>query len=277
VNGEPEPMGQAMLDEPACRKIAFTGSLRVGKLLMEGAARTVTRLSLELGGNAPVLIFPDADLESLAPLAVETKFRCTGQVCVSPQRFLVHQKKRDEFLERIQPHVASLRVGPSTEPDTQVGPLINARQRERLENLVGAARGEGVQVLAGGKRPSSLSRGYFYEPTVLSDVTPNTTPFREEIFGPVMPVISFSDLDEVIALANDTHYGLAAYLFTNDLKTATRAAERLEFGIIGVNEWQASAIEGPFPGWKQSGLGHECGLEGMLNYMEPKLVSVGGI
>jgi len=277
VNGEPEPMGQAMLDERACRKIAFTGSVRVGKLLMEGAARTVTRLSLELGGNAPVLIFPDADLEALAPVAVETKFRCTGQVCVSPQRFLVHEKARDEFVERIQPFVASLRLGPGTEPDTQVGPLINATQRDRVEQLVGVASGEGVSVVAGGRRPPSFSKGYFYEPTILNNVTAGTTPFREEIFGPVMPVISFSDVDEVVAMANDTQYGLAAYLFTNDLKTAMRAAERLEFGMIGINEWQASAIEAPFPGWKQSGLGHECGMEGMLNYMEPKLVAMGGI
>ncbi len=277
VSGEPEPMGQAMLDEPACRKIAFTGSVRVGKLLMEGAARTVTRLSLELGGNAPVLIFPDTDLKALAPTAVETKFRCTGQVCVSPQRFLVHEKVRDEFIERISPVVAALRVGSSTEPDTQVGPLINARQRERVEQLVAASTREGVSLVSGGKRPASLPSGYFYEPTVLSNVTPGTTPFREEIFGPVMPVVSFSDVDEVISLANRTEYGLAAYVWTNDLKTAMRCAERLEFGIIGINEWQASAIEAPFPGWKQSGLGHECGSEGLLNYMEPKLVAFGGI
>ncbi|MBX3728843.1 MAG: NAD-dependent succinate-semialdehyde dehydrogenase [Candidatus Sumerlaeia bacterium] len=277
VNGEPHAMGQAMLDHPACRKIAFTGSVRVGKLLMDGASRTVTRLSLELGGNAPVLVFSDADIAAVARDAVATKYRNNGQVCVSPQRFLVHRKVRDEFVERALPHVRALRVGNGADPATQVGPLINARQLERVEQLVAAAPAQGAEIAIGGARPTEPGRGYFYQPTLLTGVAPGTRAFDEEIFGPVMPVLAFEDADEVIELANRTPYGLAAYVFTENLKVAARCWERLEFGMVGINEWGISAIEAPFAGWKQSGIGRECGQEGLDDYLETKLVALGGI
>jgi succinate-semialdehyde dehydrogenase len=275
VNGEPDPMGQAMLDEPACRKISFTGSARVGKLLMDGASRTVTRLGLELGGNAPVLIFPDVDLEEVAKGSVATKYRNDGQVCIAPQRFLVHRKVNDEFLERVVPRVKSLRIGDGLDPQTQVGPLINARQRDRVDAMVADARRQGVEVLAGGSRLER--RGYFYEPTVLARVQPAMPIYAEEIFGPVMPVVPFDELEQALALANDTTYGLAAYVWTRDLKTALRAYEGLEFGMIGVNDWAPNATEAPFGGWKQSGIGHECGQEGLEDYLETKLVTIGGL
>jgi succinate-semialdehyde dehydrogenase len=273
VNGEPEPMGQAMLDDPACRKISFTGSVRVGKLLMDGASRTVTRLGLELGGNAPVLIFPDVDLEEVAKGSVATKYRNDGQVCIAPQRFLVHRKVNDEFLERVVPRVKSLRLGDGLDPQTQVGPLINARQRDRVDTMVADARRQGVEVLAGGSRLER--KGYFYEPTVLAQVQPSMPIYTEEIFGPVMPVVPFDELEQALALANDTTYGLAAYVWTRDMKTALRAYEGLEFGMIGVNDWAPNATEAPFGGWKQSGIGHECGQEGLEDYLETKLVVVG--
>jgi succinate-semialdehyde dehydrogenase len=275
VNGEPDPMGQAMLDHPACRKISFTGSVRVGKLLMDGASRTVTRLGLELGGNAPVLIFPDVDLEEVAKGAVATKYRNDGQVCISPQRFLVHRRVNDEFLERVVPRVKSLRLGDGLDAQTQVGPLINARQRDRVDTLVAEARRQGVEVLAGGKRLDR--KGYFYEPTVLARVEPKMPVYSEEIFGPVMPVVPFEELEQALAIANDTSYGLAAYVWTRDLKTAMRAYEGLEFGMIGVNEWSPNATEAPFGGWKQSGIGHECGQEGLEDYLETKLVAIGSL
>jgi succinate-semialdehyde dehydrogenase len=277
VNGEPEAMGQAMLDNPVLRKISFTGSLRVGKLLMDGASRNIKRLALELGGNAPVIIFPDANLDFLEQTAVMAKFRCTGQVCVSPQRFLVHSKVADQFVEKIAPQVAALRVGNGTDPATQLGPLINWRQRDRVEALVNTARTEGADVVAGGSRPAGLDRGYFYSPTILHNVKQEHRAFREEIFGPVLPVTTFDDVDEVIAKANDTEYGLAAYVFTNHLPTAVKCYEGLEFGMVGVNEWSPQSIEGPFGGWKQSGIGHECGSEGLEEYLETKLVGIGGI
>jgi succinate-semialdehyde dehydrogenase len=275
INGEPEPMGQAMLDDPACRKISFTGSVRVGKLLMDGASRTVTRLGLELGGNAPVLIFPDVDLEEVAKGSVATKYRNDGQVCIAPQRFLVHRKVNDEFLERVVPRVKSLRLGDGLDPQTQVGPLINARQRDRVDTMVADARRQGVEVLAGGRRLER--KGYFYEPTVLAQVQPSMPVYADEIFGPVMPVVPFDELEQALAIANDTHYGLAAYVWTRDMKTALRAYEGLEFGMVGVNDWAPNATEAPFGGWKQSGIGHECGQEGLEDYLETKLVTIGGL
>ena len=277
VNGEPEGMGQAMLDREEVRKVHFTGSVRVGKLLMDGASTTVTRLSLELGGNAPVLILPDADLEVVAAGAVAAKYRNAGQVCISPQRFLVGGSRLDEFVERVVPQVEKLRLGQGTDPDTEVGPMINERQRDRLEQIVATSAEQGAKVAVGGGRPADRDRGWFFEPTVVTDVTPALPVYHEELFGPVMPVSSYDDLDEAIAMANDTSYGLAAYVFTNDLNSALRAAEGLEFGIIGVNEWAANGTEGPFTGWKQSGIGSEAGAEGFHEYVETKLVSIGGI
>jgi acyl-CoA reductase-like NAD-dependent aldehyde dehydrogenase len=277
VNGDPEAMGQAMLDHPACRKISFTGSVRVGRILMDGASRTFTRLSLELGGNAPVLVFPDVDVAAVAKAAAAARYRNAGQVCVAPQRFLVHRKIHDEFAERLVPHVGELKVGHGLDPETRVGPLINAKQRDRLEGLVSDARGKGASVLAGGKRPSSMTAGYFYEPTVIGGVTPEMSVYSDEIFGPILPVTSFEDVDEAVAAANATPYGLAAYVWTNDLRAAVRAYEGLDFGIVGVNEWAPHATEAPFGGRKSSGLGHECGSEGLDEYLEIKLVSLGGL
>ena len=277
VNGEPDPMGQAMLQHPACAKIHFTGSVRVGKHLMDGASNTVTRLSLELGGNAPVLVFPDVDLEQVAAGAVASKFRNGGQVCVAPQRFLVHRRVADEFVDRVSHRVGALRLGPGLDPETQVGPLINARQRERVEALVDSARSAGASVRVGGARPADRQKGYFYQPTLVAGVTTTMPVFGEEIFGPVMPVASFDEVDEAVAAANSTRYGLAAYVWTRDLPTAIRAYERLEFGMIGVNEWTPQAVEAPFPGWKESGLGREGGLEGLDEYLETKLVALGGL
>ncbi len=277
VNGEPGPIGQAMLAHPAVAKIHFTGSTRVGKLLMDGASKTVTRLSLELGGNAPVLVFPDVDLDLVVAGATAAKFRNGGQVCVSPQRFLVSKDAAPAFTERIAAAAAALRIGDGLDPETQVGPLINARQRDRVEALVAEARQGGATVAVGGQRPAGRDRGYFYQPTVVANVAPDAPLYRDEIFGPVVPVSTFDGVDEAIALANRTRYGLAAYVWTNHLPTALRVAERLEFGLIGVNEWTPQATEAPFAGWKESGLGKESGAEGLDEYLETKLVSIGGV
>lgn len=277
INGDPGPMGQALLDAPAVRKIHFTGSVRVGKLLMDGASRTVTRLSLELGGNAPVIVLPDVDLEAVAAGATVSKFRNNGQVCVAPQRFLVHRSVAEAFAAQLAQRARALRVGNGLEPDVQVGPLINAQQRDRVEALVQASAGHGVEVLAGGHRPADRDRGFFYAPTVLWNVRPGTPAFGEEIFGPVLPITPFDEVEEALALANATPYGLAAYVWTRDLRHATLLSERLEFGIVGVNEWAPHATEAPFGGWKQSGLGHESGAEGLSEYLETKLVAIGGL
>jgi acyl-CoA reductase-like NAD-dependent aldehyde dehydrogenase len=277
VNGDPGPMGQAMLASPAVAKIHFTGSTRVGKLLMDGASKTVTRLSLELGGNAPVLIFPDVDLDAVVTGATAAKFRNGGQVCVSPQRFLISKDAAPEFTERMAAAAGALRLGDGLDPRTQVGPLINATQRDRVEALVAGARDGGARVAVGGARPADRPTGFFYQPTVVADLTPDAPLYREEIFGPVLPVSTFDGVDEAIAIANSTRYGLAAYVWTNHLPTALHVAERLEFGLVGVNEWTPQSTEAPFVGWKESGLGRESGAEGLEEYLETKLIAIGGV
>jgi succinate-semialdehyde dehydrogenase/glutarate-semialdehyde dehydrogenase len=277
VHGESSAIGQAMLDHEACRKISFTGGVRVGRILMDGASKTFTRLGLELGGNAPVLIFPDVDVDAVAKAAVSARFRNAGQVCVAPQRFLVQEKIASAFTDRLASATRKLAVGNGLDPATRVGPLINVKQREHVEALVKDAKACGARVLAGGKRPEHLDKGYFYEPTVISGVQPDMPVYAQEIFGPVLPVASFDDIDRALTLANDTPYGLAAYVWTNDLKTAIRASEGLDFGMVGVNEWAPHGTEAPFGGRKHSGLGHESGAEGLLEYMETKLVTIGGL
>jgi succinate-semialdehyde dehydrogenase / glutarate-semialdehyde dehydrogenase len=217
------------------------------------------------------------DLEQVTAGAVTAKFRNNGQVCVSPQRFLVHRRAADAFADAAAARARQLKVGSGLDDDVQVGPLINGRQRDRVEALVQDAAGRGVAVRAGGQRPSTFARGYFFEPTVLAGVRPEMPVFAEEIFGPVMPVIAFDELEEALALANRTPYGLAAYVWTNDLRAAVKLSEGLEFGMVGINEWAPQATEAPFGGWKQSGLGHESGAEGLNEYLETKLVSVGGL
>jgi len=276
VNGEPAGMGQEMLSNRLCAKIHFTGSPRVGRLLMDGASRTVTRLSLELGGNAPVLIFPDVDLDQVAAGAVVAKFRNGGQVCVSPQRFFVHRSIAAGFAERVAALAGKLSLGNGLDPATQVGPLINARQRDRVEGLVDEAVSAGAQVLTGARRPPALARGYFYEPTVLTEVAAGSALFSDEIFGPVLPIAPFDETAEAIARANATRAGLSAYVWTNDLRVARETTEALEFGLIGLNDWSPQATEGPFAGWKESGMGRESGQEGLDEYLETKLISTGG-
>ncbi len=274
VNGDPQAMGQVFLDDPRCRKIAFTGSTRVGKLLMDGASRTVTRLSLELGGNAPVLVFPDVDVEKVAEAGVTAKLRNCGQVCIAPQRFLVHASIADRFAEAAARAAAAQVVGHGLDPRTTVGPLINARQRERVEALVDGSVRMGARVRSGGRRPDG--KGFFYAPTVLTEVPAEAPVLREEIFGPVLPIVPFETLDEALRLANDTEYGLASFVFTRDLDTAFAASEGLEFGMVGINDWYPVTSEAPFGGVKQSGMGRESGLEGVLEYSETRTRYFGG-
>jgi len=278
INGDPASMGQAMLDDPRCRKISFTGSTRVGKLLMAGAAKTVTRLSLELGGNAPLIIFPDVmDVKAVAQKSVEWKFRNCGQVCVAPQRFFVHANIVEEFTEHALAFTKQIVIGNGLESATMLGPLINAQQRERVEGLVKETVTQGAQLLTGGARPSHLAKGYFYEPTVMSQVKSTMPVYQEEIFGPVMPIIPFTETEEVLTMANDTEYGLTAFVQTNDLNTSILMSEALEYGMICINDWLPATAEAPFGGVKQSGVGRECGLEGLADYMETKTTFIGGV
>lgn len=277
VNGDPDGMGKAMLEDPRCRKISFTGSTRVGKLLLEGSAQTVTRVALELGGNAPVLVFPDVDIEDVAKQAVSFKYRNCGQVCIAPQRFFVHSRVAEEFIDRVADLSAKIRIGNGLDANVDTGPLINQRQLERVEQMVADSVAMGAQVLTGGARPQESQKGYFYSPTVVTNLQTEMPLYYEEIFGPVLPVIPFDDVDQALAMANNTEYGLAAYVQTNNLNTAYRMIEELEYGMVAVNDWLPSTPEAPFGGVKQSGIGRECGQEGMEKYLEPKTVFIGGV
>ncbi len=276
VNGDANGIAQEMLDDPRLRKIQFTGSSRVGKLLMDGASRTVTQLSLELGGNAPVIVMPDApDIDAVAAGAVGAKFRNGGQVCISPQRFIVHESISDDFTAAVASRAKALVVGDPSHPGTDVGPMVNAAQRDRVEAIVGATIDGGARVDAGGHR---LDRsGYFFEPTVLSGHLAHTPAMTEEIFGPVLPVTSFEDVDDAIATANSVEQGLTGFVWTSDLATAMHISDALEYGMIGVNDWYPVSAEAPFGGVKQSGLGRESGTEGVLEYLEPKTRYFGGL
>ncbi|MBX3144316.1 MAG: NAD-dependent succinate-semialdehyde dehydrogenase [Trueperaceae bacterium] len=276
VNGDPAAMAAVFLEDARVRKLAFTGSVRVGKLLMDGASKTLTRLALELGGNAPVIVFPDApDIQDLARLAARFKVRNAGQVCISPQRFYVHESVKDEFVAAASAALQAVKVGHGSEDGVQVGPLINDKQRARVEDLVAAGVASGGRLVTGGKRLER--RGYFYQPTLVDGIGSGNPLYEEETFGPVMGVTSFSDAEEVIAAANASEAGLAAYLFTRDLNTALLVSERLECGMVGVNDWMPVTPEAPFGGVKGSGIGRETGSEGINEYLEQKAVFFGGL
>lgn len=268
VNGEPEAIGEAFLRSPLVGKVGFTGSQRVGRILMAGAAPGLKRLGLELGGSAPVVVFPDVDIGDAAAQCVRAKFRNNGQVCISPARFYVHETVFDRFLEAAEAAVGSLVVGDGMDEGVTLGPLVTAAGREKLESFMEDAVLKGAKVIAGGRRPPSIDRGYFYEPTVLTNVSPLMRLSCEEVFGPVMPVSPFRTFEEAVEAANSTPHGLAGYVFTRDLETAVRAYESLEFGIVGVNDLLPSTAEAPFGGVKESGFGREGGQEGLREYLD---------
>ncbi|MFF3064305.1 NAD-dependent succinate-semialdehyde dehydrogenase [Oerskovia sp. NPDC057915] len=261
-----------LLADPRLRKLSFTGSTGVGRTLLKGAADQVLRTSMELGGNAPFLVFADADLDAAVEGALVAKLRNTGQSCVAANRFLVHDAVARDFGQRLARAFGELRVGPGSEEGVQVGPLIEAKAVDKVDELVAVASDEGAQVLTGGDRPRSP--GHFYSPTVLTGVDAGSRAVTEEIFGPVAPIVAFADDDEGIALANDTEYGLAAYAYTRDLARAVRVGEEVDAGMIGINRGLVSDASAPFGGMKQSGLGREGGEAGLEEYLETVYVAL---
>ena len=254
------------------RKLSFTGSTEVGKGLMRLAADNVLRVSMELGGNAPFLVFADADVDAAVEGAVLAKMRNVGEACTAANRFLVHRSVVGEFAQKLAARLAAMKIGRGTEDGVAVGPLVNDKQRETVMELVDDAVAKGATTLTGG-RPLD-GPGYFYEPTVLTDVPPAARLLREEIFGPVAPIVAFDGDDEAIAAANDTEYGLVCYVFTSSLDRALRVVERLETGMVGLNQGLVSNPAAPFGGVKQSGVGREGGHEGINEYVETKYVAV---
>ncbi|MCL2613979.1 MAG: NAD-dependent succinate-semialdehyde dehydrogenase [Nocardioidaceae bacterium] len=266
------PVVSAMLHDPRVRKLSFTGSTEVGRVLLREAADNVVNTSMELGGNAPFLVFDDADLDAAVDGAMVAKMRNGGEACTAANRFYVHSAVATEFARRLADRMAAMRVGPGIEDGTELGPLVNAEAADKVDALVADAVGRGATRLTGGRRPDRV--GFYYEPTVLTDVPEAAEILGEEIFGPVAPIVTFDDEADAIERANATEYGLVAYVYTRDLARGLRVAERLESGMIGLNRGVVSDPAAPFGGVKQSGLGREGGHEGVLDYTESKYVAV---
>jgi len=270
---DPVPIGETFITDPLVRKITFTGSTQVGKILAKKAAEQVKLVSLELGGHAPFIVFDDADPVYAAKGAVLVKFLNTGQACISPNRIFVHRSIVDPFIEEFKNRVSGMRAGNGFEQGVSIGPLVNSAALEKVDRQVTDALDKGATLVCGGHRmmDNNLDKGYFYAPTILKDVTPEMFIYRQETFGPVAPIIAFDTQEEVLEMANDTHYGLAAYVYTTNLSRAMRMFEDLHFGIIGINDINPTAAAAPFGGIKESGLGREGGREGIAEYLETKL------
>ena len=261
-----------IIADPRLRKLTFTGSTEVGRRLIEQSAQQVLRTSMELGGNAPFLVFADADLDKAVDGAVLAKMRNIGEACTAANRFLVHESLADEFAGRLADRMGAMTIGRGVEDGVEVGPLVDSAAVDKVAELVTDAVDTGADVLTGGSTMDGP--GHFYRPTVLADVSPQARVFREEIFGPVAPIIPFGTDDEGITLANDTEFGLVAYAFTENLTTAITVAERLETGMVGINQGIVSNPAAPFGGVKASGLGREGGSEGVQEYLETKYVGI---
>jgi succinate-semialdehyde dehydrogenase/glutarate-semialdehyde dehydrogenase len=271
VFGDPAAISHALLESPAIRKISFTGSTRVGRMLAEHAGRTLKKATLELGGHAPVVVFDDADLERAVAQVVSLKYRNAGQICISPTRFVVQEKAFGEFSERVQAYAGGLRVGPGLEEKTQMGPLANQRRAQAIGELVQDALGAGSRASSG---PKPGGQGWFHAPTVLTDVPRKARIMNEEPFGPVAVVNRFASFEDAIAEANRLPFGLSAFVFTRDLATAQRAAAAIESGMVSINTAKVAWPETPFGGVKDSGSGSEGGTEGLEGYTVTKSVSL---
>jgi succinate-semialdehyde dehydrogenase/glutarate-semialdehyde dehydrogenase len=265
-------VSEPIISDPRLRKLSFTGSTEVGRTLVEQCAQQLLRVSMELGGNAPFIVFDDADVDAAVEGAVIAKMRNIGEACTAANRFHVHESVADEFTEKLAAKLSDMQIGRGTDPDVKVGPLIDETQLEKVEELVRDAVDKGARVVTGGERLDG--DGHFYPPTVLADVPKNARLLKEEIFGPVAPIMTFSDEEEAIAAANDTEFGLVAYQYTRDITRAFRVCERLETGMVGLNQGLVSNPAAPFGGVKQSGFGREGGPEGIAEYLDIKYIAM---
>ena len=277
TTNHPERIGQILTSHPTVRKVSFTGSTAVGKVIMQQCAPTLKKISLELGGNAPFIVFEDADLEKAAAGAIASKYRNAGQTCICSNRIFVQEDIKEAFLHHFTRAVQELKIGAGQHAQTQVGPLINQAALQKVQRLVEEAQAKGAAVVTGGTVHQEHTEGFFYTPTVLTNLTTDMAIYREEIFGPVAPVYSFDTEEEVIEMANDTSYGLAAYFYGRDYARIWRVAEALEYGMVGVNTGMISTPVAPFGGVKESGIGREGSKYGIDEFVEIKYLCFGGV
>lgn len=274
VTGSSGQIAAQLIRSPVVRKVSVTGSVPVGKQILSLAAEGVKKVSMELGGHGPVVVFDDFDPVEAANICAPTKFRNCGQVCISPTRFYVHENSYEAFASRFAEIAKSLKIGRGLDEGVQVGPMANRRGLETIQKMTEDAVARGAELLAGGKTPAGSNKGYFIEPTVLGRVPDDALVMNEEPFGPIAPITTFRDYDEVIERANALPFGLAGYVFSNDLSVSTRAYEDLEVGMVGVNEMLLATAEAPFGGVKESGMGREGGSLGIHDYLDPKYVKI---
>ncbi len=275
LSGDPAYVSSELIKSDIIKKISITGSTRVGKLILKQAADKVQRVTMELSGHSPFIVFDDVDLNKVTDMAIAAKFRNNGQVCISPNRFYIHESKKDDFTDLMVKKTKKLKIGNGLDKDTILGPLTTKQRLEGVEKLVEKTKQEGAKILLGGKRPAGFNKGYYYEPTIFDNVKDNFTIMREEPFGPLVPILSFKDFDEVVERANKNDLGLCSYIYTNNLKKAHKAAELMETGCVAVNTAVVAVAEAPFGGIKQTGYGREGGSMAIKDYLNIKYTHFG--
>ncbi len=275
LSGDPASISSQLISSSIVKKVSVTGSTRVGKLILKQAADKVQRVTMELSGHAPFIVFDDVDVQKVTDMAIAAKFRNNGQVCISPSRFYIHEKKKDEFTKLFVQKTKKLKIGNGLDESVNLGPMTTKKRLDEIEELVEKTKQEGAKILCGGKRPSGFNKGYFYEPTVFDKVEDNFTIMKQEPFGPLVPITTFKDYDEVIKRANNHELGLASYVYTNSLEKAQKTSELMETGVVAVNTAIVAIAEAPFGGIKQTGYGREGGSIGIKDYLNIKYTHLG--
>ena len=275
LSGDPPSIASQLIQSDIIKKISITGSSRVGKLILKQAADKVQRVTMELSGHSPFIVFDDADIKKATDMAIAAKFRNTGQVCISPNRFYIQENKKEEFVNLFIEKTKKLKIGNGMDPDVQLGPITTKKRLNEIEQLVETTKKEGAKVLLGGKRPSGFNKGYFYEPTIFDNVKDDFTIMKIEPFGPLVPMLSFKTFDEVVERANNHELGLASYICTNSMEKAHRASEMMETGTVAVNTPVVAIAEAPFGGIKQAGYGREGGSMSIKDYLNVKYTHLG--
>ena len=275
LSGDPAYISDRLLSSDIIKKVSITGSTRVGKLILKKAAEKVQRVTMELSGHSPFIVFDDVNLDKVTDMAISAKFRNNGQVCISPSRFYIHESKKNDFTKLMVEKTKKLKIGNGMDEDTILGPLTTKKRLEEVEALVEVTKKEGAKILCGGKKPAGFNKGFFYEPTIFDNIEDNFSIMNQEPFGPLVPILSFKNFDEVVNRANNNDLGLASYIYTNNLEKAHKASELMETGTVAVNTSVVALPEAPFGGIKQTGYGREGGSMAIKDYLNIKYTHLG--